>query len=122
VCGGVIRHWGHDESGKAEPQRHANHTQNRTHSGNHHDGRDALPFCWEKTMKYKSVSVTKRGGPQVLQITENDLRLPAAGEVLKVLATGVGRTDINYHYGYSPFSPKVPFVPGYEMMGVVNRE
>ena len=39
---------------------------------------------------------------------------------IKVLATGVGRTDINYRYGYSPFSPKVPFVPGYEFMGVVD--
>ena len=29
-------------------------------------------------MKYKSVVVTKRGGPDVLQIIENDLREPAA--------------------------------------------
>lgn len=72
-------------------------------------------------MKYKSVIVTKRGGPQVLQVSENDLREPAAGEVrIKVLAAGVGRTDINYRYGYSPLSPKVPFVPGYEIMGVVD--
>ena len=72
-------------------------------------------------MKYKSVVVTKRGGPDVLQIVENELREPAAGEVrIKVLATGVGRTDINYRYGYSPLSPKVPFVPGYEIIGVVD--
>jgi len=72
-------------------------------------------------MRYKSVVVTKRGGPEVLQIVENDLRPPAAGEArIKVLATGVGRTDINYRYGYSPFSPKIPFVPGYEIMGVVD--
>ncbi len=72
-------------------------------------------------MKYKSVVVTKRGGPQVLQITENDLRPPSAREArIKVLATGVGRTDINYRYGYSPLSPQVPFVPGYEIMGVVD--
>jgi NADPH:quinone reductase-like Zn-dependent oxidoreductase len=72
-------------------------------------------------MKYKSVIVTKRGGPEVLQITENDLRMPVAGEVrIKVLATGVGQTDINYRYGYSPLSPKVPFVPGYEVMGIVD--
>jgi NADPH:quinone reductase-like Zn-dependent oxidoreductase len=72
-------------------------------------------------VKYKSVVVTKRGGPQVLQIVENDLRPPAAGEArIKVLATGVGRTDINYRYGYSPLSPRVPFVPGYEIMGVVD--
>jgi NADPH:quinone reductase-like Zn-dependent oxidoreductase len=72
-------------------------------------------------MKYKSVVVTKRGGPDVLQIIENDLREPTAGEVrIKVLATAVGRTDINYRYGKSPFSPKVPFAPGYEIMGVVD--
>jgi NADPH:quinone reductase-like Zn-dependent oxidoreductase len=57
-------------------------------------------------LKYKSVIVTKRGGPEVLQIVENDLREPVAGEVrINVLATGVGRTDINYRYGYSPLSP-----------------
>ena len=72
-------------------------------------------------MKYKSVIITKRGGPDVLQITENDLRSPKPGEArIRVLATGVGRTDINYRYGLSPFAPKVPFVPGYEIMGVVD--
>ncbi len=72
-------------------------------------------------MKYKSVVATKRGGPEALQIVENEMRAPAAGEVqIKVLATGVGRTDINYRYGYSPFSPKAPFVPGYEIVGVVE--
>jgi NADPH:quinone reductase-like Zn-dependent oxidoreductase len=72
-------------------------------------------------MKYKSVIVTRRGGPEVLQVSENELREPSAGEArIRVLAVGVGRTDINYRYGYSPFSPKIPFVPGYEMMGVVD--
>lgn len=72
-------------------------------------------------MKYKSVVAIKRGGPEVLQIVENELRDPAAGEVrIKVLATGVGRTDINYRYGLSPFAPKVPFVPGYEVVGLVD--
>ena len=72
-------------------------------------------------MKYKSVIATKRGGPEVLQIIESDLREPATKEVrIKVLATGVGQTDINYRYGYSPLSPKVPFVPGYEVMGIVD--
>jgi NADPH:quinone reductase-like Zn-dependent oxidoreductase len=72
-------------------------------------------------MKYKSVVATKRGGPDVLQIVENELREPAAGEArIKVLAASVGRTDVNYRYGLSPFSPKVPFVPGYEIVGVVE--
>ncbi len=72
-------------------------------------------------MNYKSIIVTKRGDPQVLQIAENELRPPVANEArVRVLATAVGRTDINYRYGYSPFSPKVPFVPGYEMVGIVD--
>lgn len=72
-------------------------------------------------MKYKSVVVTKRGGPEVLQVLENELRPPAANEArIRVLAAGVGRTDINYRYGLSPFAPKIPFVPGYEMMGIVD--
>lgn len=72
-------------------------------------------------MKYKSVVATKRGGPEVLEVVENDLRAPAAGEArIKVLATGVGRTDINYRYGLSPLAPKVPFAPGYEIVGSVE--
>jgi hypothetical protein len=30
-------------------------------------------------MKYKSVVVTKRGGPEFLKIVENELRAPSAG-------------------------------------------
>jgi len=72
-------------------------------------------------MKYKSVVVTQRAGPEALQVVESEMREPAANEArIKVLATGVGRTDINYRYGLSPFAPKIPFVPGYEVMGVVD--
>lgn len=72
-------------------------------------------------MKYKCIVVTRRGAPEVLQIVENDLRPPTAKEArIRVLAAGVGRTDVNYRYGLSPFAPKVPFVPGYEIMGVVD--
>ena len=74
-------------------------------------------------MKYKSVVVTKRGGPDILQIVENDLRPPAAKEArVKVLAAGVGRTDINYRYGLSRFAPKIPFVPGYEIHPVIDAK
>jgi NADPH:quinone reductase-like Zn-dependent oxidoreductase len=72
-------------------------------------------------MKYKSIVATRRGGPEVLQIIENDLTPPAAGQArIKVIATGVGGTHLNYLHGRSPFAPKVPFVPGYEVMGIVN--
>jgi NADPH:quinone reductase-like Zn-dependent oxidoreductase len=72
-------------------------------------------------MSYKSVVATRRGRPEVLQVVENELREPKAGQArIQVLAAGVGGTDINYRYGYSLFSPRAPFVPGYEIMGVVD--
>ncbi len=72
-------------------------------------------------MKYKSIIIRRRGGPEVLEVTENDLRDPAAVEVrVRVLATAVGGSDINYRHGYSPFSPRPPFTPGYEIMGIVD--
>ena len=73
-------------------------------------------------MKYKNVVLTKRGGPEVLQVVENELRPPKNEEVqIKVLACGVGRTDIAMRYGYYPFAPKIPFVPGYEIVGIVEE-
>jgi NADPH:quinone reductase-like Zn-dependent oxidoreductase len=72
-------------------------------------------------MKYKSVIVTRKGSPEVLQIIEQDLRAPVAGEArIRVLATCVGRTDIGYRNGDLSFAPKIPFVPGYEILGVVD--
>lgn len=72
-------------------------------------------------MTYKSVIITKKGGPEVLQIKENKLRPPNKNEVqIRVLACGVGRTDIAMRYGYYPFAPKIPFVPGYEIVGIIE--
>jgi NADPH:quinone reductase-like Zn-dependent oxidoreductase len=72
-------------------------------------------------MRYKSVVVTKRGGPDVLQVVENDLRPPSAGEVrIKILATPVCGPDIQARYGQTPIAPKVPFVPGYAIVGTVD--
>ncbi len=72
-------------------------------------------------MKYKSVIVTKRGGPEVLQIIENNLRAPSVNEVrIKILATPVCSPDITARYGHTPFAPKIPFVPGYAIIGIVD--
>jgi NADPH:quinone reductase-like Zn-dependent oxidoreductase len=72
-------------------------------------------------MRYKSVIVTKRGGPEVLQVIENDLRAPDAGEVrIRILATPVCQDDIAVRTGNRPFLPKIPFVPGYTILGVVD--
>lgn len=72
-------------------------------------------------MKYKSLVVTKRGGPEVLQVVENDLRPPLAGEArVRVLATPVCQDDIATRIGKRPFLPKIPFTPGYTMIGLVD--
>ncbi len=72
-------------------------------------------------MNYKSVIITKKGPPEVLQVIDNELREPAKGEVrIKLLYTGVGFTDVIMRYGYYPYAPKVPFAPGYDIIGVVD--
>jgi len=72
-------------------------------------------------MSYKSIVVTRRGGPEVLQIVENELREPATGEArIRILATPVCQDDIAARVGNRPFLPKVPFVPGYSILGEVD--
>lgn len=72
-------------------------------------------------MKYRSVLITRRGPPEVLQVVENDLREPAAGEArIRVLAAGVGLTDVVMRRDFYPFAPRMPFVTGYEIVGVVD--
>ena len=72
-------------------------------------------------MKYKSIVVTKRGGLDALQIVENELRPPAAGEArIHVLAAPVCQDDVAIRMGKRPFLKKPPFVPGYACIGTVE--
>jgi NADPH:quinone reductase-like Zn-dependent oxidoreductase len=72
-------------------------------------------------MKYKSVVVTERGGPEKLKIVENDLRPSGSGEVcIKILTAAVVQDDIAVRVGNRPVLPKPPFVPGYACLGIVD--
>lgn len=72
-------------------------------------------------MKYKSVIVTKRGGPEVLQVVERDLNPLLPSEVrIKNLSIPVCLPDVEARYGRSPFKLKIPFVPGYAIFGDVE--
>ena len=72
-------------------------------------------------MKYKSVIVTAHGGPEVLQVVENELREPEAEEArIRILAAPVCLPDVQSRYGQSPFPPKMPFTPGYAFIGEVE--
>src|SRR5271163_1437540 len=69
----------------------------------------------------KSVVITRLGGPGVLQLVDRDLPEPSGREVrVKVAATGVAFADVLMRYGLYPGAPPVPFVPGYDIVGVVD--
>jgi NADPH:quinone reductase len=71
----------------------------------------------------KRVVVDHFGGPEVLKVVEEDTPRPGQGEVLvRVLAAGVSFSDSQLRAGtYIPGSPKAPFTPGYELVGVVEE-
>lgn len=70
---------------------------------------------------YRAVMLTKKGGPEVLQVVELPLQEPGPGELrVRVRAAGVGATDLTMLQGSYPFAPRIPFVPGYEVAGVVD--
>ncbi len=72
-------------------------------------------------MKYKSVVVTRRGGPEVIQIVEKELRPPSEGETrIRILVTPVCQDDVAVRVGNRPFLARPPFVPGYSILGVVD--
>src|SRR5438067_1698889 len=72
-------------------------------------------------MNYRRIVVARRGPPDVLQVVESDLREPTAKEVrVKVLATCICLPDVQARYGHTPYSPRLPFTPGYATVGVVD--
>ena len=74
-------------------------------------------------MKHHRVVVTRHGGPDVLQVVEEDLPEPRASEVrVKVLAAGVSGYDLMFRRsGLLPGTPRVPFTLGEDVVGVVDR-
>lgn len=72
-------------------------------------------------MVYKSIVVTRRGGPEVIEIAENELRPPAAGEArIKILASPICQDDVAVRVGNRPFLAKPPFTPGYSILRIVD--
>lgn len=70
----------------------------------------------------KRIIAESTGGPEVLQFVEEQLPEPDYGEVrVKVLAAGVAFGDLLWMSGVVPGSPKPPFSPGYDFVGVVDK-
>ncbi len=73
-------------------------------------------------MKHTRVIVTHYGGPDALQVVEEECPEPKDGEVrVRVLAAGVSLPDIMAREGVHPETPSVPFTPGWDLVGVVDR-
>jgi NADPH:quinone reductase-like Zn-dependent oxidoreductase len=78
------------------------------------DGKDA-------GMKQKRVFLTRKGGPEVLEIVEREVPEPGPGEArVRVLATGVAFADVMMRRGLYPGVPDFPFTPGYDLVGEVE--
>lgn len=70
----------------------------------------------------KQVWITKAGEPEVLQLREAPDPLPRSGEVrIRVEAIGVNFADLLGRAGVYADAPPIPYVPGYEVAGVVER-
>jgi NADPH2:quinone reductase len=70
----------------------------------------------------KRVVVDRYGGPEVVNVVEQDDPRPGKGEArLRVLAAGVSFTDALIRAGTYLGGPKPPFTPGYELVGVVEE-
>jgi NADPH2:quinone reductase len=73
-------------------------------------------------MRNTRIVVTNYGGPESLQVVEEACLEPSAGEVrVRVLAAGVSLPDIMAREGIHPETPRVPFTPGWDLVGVVDR-
>ncbi len=73
-------------------------------------------------MNNHRIVVTAHGGPEVLQLIEEELPLPGPGEVrVRVQAAGVSAYDLmSRRSGMLPGSPKIPYTPGLDVVGVVD--
>ena len=73
-------------------------------------------------MRHTRVIVTHYGGPDELRVVEEECSEPKAGEVrVRVLAAGVCLPDLLMREGVHPETPPVPFTPGWDLVGVVDR-
>ena len=73
-------------------------------------------------MKHTRIIVTHYGGPDALQVLEEECPQPKDGEVrVRVLAAGVSLPDLLMREGYHPETPPLPFTPGWDLIGVVDR-
>src|SRR5262245_50483925 len=76
----------------------------------------------EAGMKNQRIVVTPYGGADRLQQLEEECPEPKDGEVrVRVLAAGVSLPDLMMREGVHPETPRLPFTPGWDLIGMVDR-
>jgi NADPH2:quinone reductase len=73
-------------------------------------------------MRHTRVIVTHYGGPDAIGVIEEECPEPKRGEVrVRVQAAGVALPDVMAREGVHPETPSVPFTPGWDLVGLVDR-
>src|SRR5213593_3927575 len=73
-------------------------------------------------MKHTCIIVSHYGGPDALQVVERECPEPKDGEVrVRVLAAGVALPDLMMREGIHPETPRLPFTPGWDLIGMADR-
>ncbi|HET7453211.1 MAG TPA: medium chain dehydrogenase/reductase family protein [Thermoanaerobaculia bacterium] len=73
-------------------------------------------------MKNRRIIVGRYGGAEELRLVEEECPEPKRGEVrVRVLAAGVSLPDLMMREGIHPETPRVPFTPGWDLVGIVDR-
>lgn len=73
-------------------------------------------------MRHRRIIVTHYGGPDALRVVEEECPEPKEDEVrMRVLAAGVSLPDLLMREGVHPETPPLPFTPGWDLVGVVDR-
>jgi NADPH:quinone reductase-like Zn-dependent oxidoreductase len=70
----------------------------------------------------QSIFVTKHGVPDVLKLKSDSLKEPIIGEVcVKIKYSGINFADIMGRMGLYPTAPNPPYVPGFEIAGIIEK-
>jgi NADPH:quinone reductase-like Zn-dependent oxidoreductase len=73
-------------------------------------------------MRHARIIVTHYGGPDAIRVVDEECPEPRDGEVrVRVLAAGVSLPDVMAREGVHPETPPVPYTPGWDLVGEVDR-
>jgi NADPH2:quinone reductase len=73
-------------------------------------------------VRHTRIIVTHYGGPDALQVVEEECPEPKDREVrVRVRAAGVSLPDLLMREGVHPETPRLPFTPGWDLIGVVDQ-